>query len=234
MAAALQTEQGDLAWYTYRRSFFDAVVVQFLAEHAHGILELGGGHPILPDDEKQSRDVAAHMLIRLGYRVATAADGTEAIELYRQSRDTGRPYDVVILDLTIPGGLGGAEVVKKILEIEPQAKAVASSGYSNDPVITKFRKYGFNWVQQESTFWRRSLWEKAGGRLDDRFKYAADFFLWREFAKHTDLVKVSSFLGGYRSHGDQVTGDPEVYRDELPGVGKPPAGLSFLDKNYIH
>ena len=55
MAADLQTEQGDLAWYTYRRSFFDEVVVQFLSEHRHGVLELGGGHPILPDEEKQIR-----------------------------------------------------------------------------------------------------------------------------------------------------------------------------------
>ncbi len=96
----------------------------------------------------------------------------------------------------------------------------------------KFKKHGFNWIQQESTFWRRSLWEKAGGRLDDRFKYAADFVLWQELARFTDLVKVYSFLGGYRLHGDQVTGDPDVYREELPGIGKPPAGLKFLDNTF--
>jgi glycosyltransferase involved in cell wall biosynthesis len=92
----------------------------------------------------------------------------------------------------------------------------------------KFRKYGFNWIQQESTFWRRSLYEAAGGKIDDRFKYAADFYLWQEFAKHADLVKVASFLGGYRFHGDQVTGEPHAYREELPDTGKPPAGLLVL------
>lgn len=96
----------------------------------------------------------------------------------------------------------------------------------------KFRDYGFNWIQQESTFWRRSLWEKAGGRLVDRCKYAADFILWQEFARHSDLVKVCSFLGGYRLHGDQVTGDPDMYRQELPDVGRPPVGLKFLNKVF--
>jgi glycosyltransferase involved in cell wall biosynthesis len=94
----------------------------------------------------------------------------------------------------------------------------------------KFLEYGFNWVQQESTFWRRTLWEKAGGKVNCQYKYAADFFLWQEFAKHTDLVKIHSFLGGYRFHGLQATASPEAYRKELPGINPPPKGIKVLRK----
>ncbi len=64
---------------------------------------------------------------------------------------------------------------------------------------------GFGWIPQDCCFWRRDLWNKAGGRLDESLRYAADFKLWQEFARHADLVKVQSFLGGYRYHGDQFT-----------------------------
>lgn len=94
----------------------------------------------------------------------------------------------------------------------------------------KFLPYGFNWIQQESTFWRADLWRRAGGTVDCRYRYAADFYLWRQFAKLTDLVKVESFLGGFRVHEDQFTANPEVYRKELPVAGKPPRGLKLLRK----
>lgn len=119
------------------------------------------------------------------------------------------------------GGRGGRDIFP-----DAYSRRFIEKGYYD----VKYLKYGFNWIQQESTFWRRSLWEKAGAKLDDRFQYAADFYLWQEFAKHTDLVKVYSFLGGYRSHGDQVTGEPGAYRAELPGTDKPPAGLLVLKK----
>ncbi len=98
-------------------------------------------------------------------------------------------------------------------------------GYYNVKYIEKF---GFNWIQQESTFWRRDLWNKAGGRLDTQYKYAADFYLWQEFAKHADLVKVNSFLGGFRVHDDQFTADPQRYANELPELPLPPKGLYQL------
>ena len=91
-----------------------------------------------------------------------------------------------------------------------------------------YLKYGFNWIQQESSFWRRSLWEKIGEKMDADKKYAADFYLWQSFAKHADLVKVYSFLGGYRCHEDQVTADPGKYRRELKIVPNPPKGLRLL------
>lgn len=92
----------------------------------------------------------------------------------------------------------------------------------------KFLPYGFNWIQQESTFWRVSLWQKVGGKLDMSKKYASDFYLWRSFAEHSDLVKVYSFLGGYRSHDEQITANPNTYRKELNDIPKPPKGLRIL------
>lgn len=89
----------------------------------------------------------------------------------------------------------------------------------------KFLPYGCNWIQQESTFWRQSLWNSIGGTLDTTKKYAADFYLWQKFAEHADMVKVYSLLGGYRCHDDQITASPEKYRNELEGIDAPPRGL---------
>jgi glycosyltransferase involved in cell wall biosynthesis len=91
----------------------------------------------------------------------------------------------------------------------------------------QFSDVGFNWIQQESTFWRRVLWERAGG-LDATLRYAADFKLWQGFAQHADLVRVKSFLGGFRVHGKQITADPAVYASELPANRKAPIGLRRL------
>lgn len=90
----------------------------------------------------------------------------------------------------------------------------------------KFIDHGLNWIQQESTFWRRGLWDKAG-TLNEELKYASDFFLWKNFALHSDLVKVYTFLGGFRVHEKQFTADPNRYRSELP-VFTPPKGLKKL------
>ncbi len=83
------------------------------------------------------------MLSRLGYEPETAKDGAEAIELYKRAIDSDKPFDTVILDLTIKGGAGGKEVIKQLMEIDPDVKAIVSSGYSNDPAMTNFRAYGF-------------------------------------------------------------------------------------------
>ncbi len=95
------------------------------------------------DDEKMIRNLSEQILSRLGYAPEVAKDGVEAIELYKKARDSGKPFDAVILDLTIKGGMGGKETIKALLEIDPQVKAIISSGYSNDPVITNFKEYGF-------------------------------------------------------------------------------------------
>lgn len=101
------------------------------------------GRILLMDDEKMIRDLVEQMLNRFGYNVELAKDGAEVIELFKKATDSGKTYDVVILDLTVRGGMGGKGAVKRLLEIDPQVKVVVSSGYSNDPVMTDFRRYGF-------------------------------------------------------------------------------------------
>ena len=86
------------------------------------------------------------MLERLGYEVEVAVDGAEALAMYQKAQGAGEPFDVVILDLTIPGGMGGKETIEKLLEIDRDVKAVVSSGYSEDPVLSNFEEYGFRGV----------------------------------------------------------------------------------------
>ena len=69
-----------------------------------------------------------------------------ALVLYVKAQNNGNPYDAVIMDLTIPGGMGGKETIKKLLEIDPKAKVIVSSGYSNDPILAEYREYGFRGV----------------------------------------------------------------------------------------
>lgn len=96
---------------------------------------------------------------------------------------------------------------------------------------TKFSEYGFNWIQQESTIWKRVLWECTSG-LNLDMRYAADFDLWQNFAVHADLVRVASFLGGFRVHGNQITSDPAIYRSELRNHTQPPEGLKTIHKLF--
>jgi CheY-like chemotaxis protein len=90
--------------------------------------------------------VAGGLLAKLGYRVEFSSDGREAIEQYKKAKESDEPFDVVIMDLTIPGGMGGAIAVKKLLEIDPHVKAIVSSGYSDAPIMANFADYGFKSV----------------------------------------------------------------------------------------
>ena len=83
------------------------------------------------------------MLGRLGHEVLQAEDGKEAIEIYNEHRKSGKPVDLIIMDLTIPGGMGGKDAIQEILKIDPEAKVIVSSGYSNDPVMANYWQYGF-------------------------------------------------------------------------------------------
>ena len=98
------------------------------------------------DDEKIVRDTAGKILEQLGHKVDFAADGGEALAKYQQARENGRAFDLVIMDLTVPGGLGGKETIRRMLELDPQVKAIVSSGYSNDPMLSDFKKYGFKGI----------------------------------------------------------------------------------------
>ena len=105
----------------------------------------GKARILVMDDEQGVREIAGRMLQHLGYQeVEFAADGAEAIKLYKAAMKSGKPFTVAILDLTIAGGMGGEEAVKKLLKIDPAVKAIVSSGYADDPVISKYRDYGFS------------------------------------------------------------------------------------------
>jgi PAS domain S-box-containing protein len=106
-------------------------------------LQRGSGKILIMDDEEAVRETAASVLQRIGYIVAFAEDGSQAIERYREARETGEPFDLVIMDLTVPGGMGGREALTLLREIDPEVRAIVSSGYSNDPVMANYEEYGF-------------------------------------------------------------------------------------------
>jgi two-component system, cell cycle sensor histidine kinase and response regulator CckA len=99
---------------------------------------------LIMDDEEIVGDIAKQMLIYLGYDVMLVKDGEQAVSLYKSRLSSGDRFDVVIMDLTIPGGMGGKEAVGEILAVDPDAKIVVSSGYSNDPIMVHCKEFGFS------------------------------------------------------------------------------------------
>jgi CheY-like chemotaxis protein len=95
------------------------------------------------DDEDSIRILAGELLSGLGYTTHAAGDGREAVELYQAAAEQGEPFDLVIMDLTVPGGMGGKEAIKKLRQVDPNVTAIVSSGYSNAPIMADFRRYGF-------------------------------------------------------------------------------------------
>lgn len=103
----------------------------------------GKGKILVMDDEEMIRKMLSQMVSRLGYEAAFSKEGAEAIEIYKKAKESGEPFDAVLLDLTVRGGMGGKDAIEKLIEIDPEVKAVVSSGHSDDPVMTDFRAYGF-------------------------------------------------------------------------------------------
>jgi len=101
------------------------------------------GRILFMDDEKMIRDVTGALLTHMGYDVSCVGDGVEVIELYQKAKKENNPFAGVILDLTIPGGMGGRQTMQKLLELDPGIKVIISSGYGNNPLIQDFREYGF-------------------------------------------------------------------------------------------
>lgn len=106
----------------------------------------GKGKILVMDDEDIIREMAQELLNGLGYEVELAGDGAEALTRYQEARASGVPVDAVIMDLTIPGGMGGEEAIQKLLAVDPEARAIVSSGYSNNPIMADYKKYGFSGV----------------------------------------------------------------------------------------
>lgn len=106
----------------------------------------GTGKIMVMDDEEFVREFVSDLLKGEGYQVECVKDGTEAINLYKNAADSGKPFNVLIMDLTIPGGMGGRDAIRRIKEMDPKAKGIVSSGYSNDPIMSSYKEYGFSGV----------------------------------------------------------------------------------------
>ncbi len=106
----------------------------------------GEGKILFMDDEEPIRMLAAEMLSLLGYEVVLAKDGDEALDLYSSAKESPKPFSAVIMDLTVPGSMGGKETIRRLLELDPEVKAIVSSGYSHDPVMAEYEKHGFGGV----------------------------------------------------------------------------------------
>ncbi len=101
---------------------------------------------LVMDDDNMLRAVVVDILDTIGFEGVAVSDGVEAIEAYRRAKGTGEPYAALIMDLTVPGGMGGAEAMEKIIEIDPEARGIVSSGYSTNPVMSDHERYGFRGV----------------------------------------------------------------------------------------
>ncbi|WP_457573222.1 hybrid sensor histidine kinase/response regulator [Desulfolithobacter sp.] len=103
----------------------------------------GSGRILVMDDEDMVRSVVRSILSALGYSVECVADGEEAVRVYREAMESGNRFDALLLDLTIPGGMGGEETIRILRQIDPEVKGIVSSGYSSHPIMSRYRIYGF-------------------------------------------------------------------------------------------
>ncbi len=106
-------------------------------------LKTGSGSLLIMDDEEIIRKIIAKMVNKLGYDCTVVKDGYEALAAYKKAFEDGKPFDAVILDMTIPGSMGGKETMRQLLEFNPDIKAIVSSGYHNDPILAEYEKHGF-------------------------------------------------------------------------------------------
>ena len=101
------------------------------------------GRVLVMDDEEIVYKALARMLKELGYETEITTDGDMALAAWKAAREAGKPFDAAIMDLTISGGMGGVEAMRRLRELDPSARAIVSSGYSEDPVLASYRDYGF-------------------------------------------------------------------------------------------
>ena len=116
----------------------EEMVNQELRNNSHIVANI-----LILEDDELVQQMNSAMLVEMGHQVDFANHGEEAIEKYRLAQAQNKGYDVVICDLTIPGGMGGKEAAEKIIVLHQQAKLIVSSGYSNDPIMANYEKYGF-------------------------------------------------------------------------------------------
>jgi CheY-like chemotaxis protein len=109
-------------------------------------IKKGRGRVLVMDDEQSIRRIAEDALTYFGYEVACVPDGHAAIDLVSQSLANGKSFEVAILDLTVPGAMGGKEAIQHLKSLDPQIKAIVTSGYTDDPIMCDFQKYGFQGI----------------------------------------------------------------------------------------
>ncbi|GJL49968.1 MAG: hypothetical protein NPIRA01_11950 [Nitrospirales bacterium] len=127
--------------------FFPAVPHAHVSSNAAAVQPMQGrGKVLVMDDDEHVRMVAGELLTHCGYHYELAKDGYEAITLYKHAVRCGERFSVVILDLTIPGSIGGKETLRRLQQIDPDVKAIVSSGYSHDPVMANYQIHGFQGV----------------------------------------------------------------------------------------
>ena len=108
-----------------------------------GNTQTKNAHIMIMDDDSLLREISEEMLLNLGYDVTQSPDGGDALSQYKEAMNTKNNIDLVIMDLTIPSGIGGKEAIKLIQKIDPEVKVLVSSGYCNDPVMANYNDYGF-------------------------------------------------------------------------------------------
>jgi CheY-like chemotaxis protein len=113
---------------------------------------------LVMDDEEVVRKLVRRLLQQMGYEVELVEDGQRAVGAYESAKGQGRPFDAVILDLTVRAGVGGKETIRELLKIDRAVKAIVMSGYANDPVVLEPERYGFKGVLTKP-FDRQSLWK---------------------------------------------------------------------------
>jgi signal transduction histidine kinase/CheY-like chemotaxis protein len=110
------------------------------------IIANGRGPVLIMDDERAVRETAGAILTRLGYDCSYASDGEEALVLYQRAKEADNAFILVIMDLTVPGGMGGKDAIARLLALDPHARVIVSSGYANGPVMADHKRYGFKGV----------------------------------------------------------------------------------------
>jgi PAS domain S-box-containing protein len=140
---------------------------KFESDDGQFVLNQGRGRILVMDDDERIREVAAQILDSIGYEVHTVADGSAALKIYQEAMAGEQPFDAVILDLTVPGQMGGQETVGELLKMDPQARVIVSSGYNNDPIMADHEKWGFKGVIPKP-YGVKELSETVAAVLKDR------------------------------------------------------------------
>ncbi len=134
-----ELEKGTVFHIYIPASLKDAEKTEIKLDNAHQ----GHGKILIMDDQESIMKMVGRILNQMGYETTFAIDGSQAVEMYKEAQSSEKSFDLVILDLTVPGGMGGLKTVTELLIIDPNVKAIVSSGYSNDPIMSNYEDYGF-------------------------------------------------------------------------------------------